>query len=176
MKLLSKFSNNAPTANFNGLMRMVGSAVKGMAKPAMQNVDDVGKAAGATATALSPAHVQELTKLAEDAKNYRNGNWNKAFTVGTVAGVPLMAAPLVMPDANTRAVQSMRAEDKRREAMGLKPLAATPQMIAENASKAAEVLPNKAPNFSYSLDNSRIVNMTPQYVLPGELPANSLRG
>lgn len=192
MRLLSKFNHKTNSLDFShnnhnivhfgrfeaikngvntvkqGASKLIGQGAKAAATAG----DDVADVAQATQQQLSPQHIAALTSLAEDARTYRQGKWGKAgviANVGMMAGTPLMLAPLFMEDANTKAVKAMRAEDKKRELMGLKPLAATPQMIAEDAAKAASSA------FSYSQDNTRVINMTPKYILPGELPSGSLR-
>lgn len=91
---------------------------------------------------------------------------DKAAGIGTLAVIPTTIGSMLLPDANTRAVQSMRLEDKAREAKGLKPLAATPQLIAEQAEKAKNAV-------SKTVGNIRNTNPAPNS-LPGPLPPNSL--
>lgn len=182
MRLLSKFSStdynishfgrlDAIKGGVNTLKNGASKLMSGGAKTVAQAGNEVVDAAK-TAQQLNPQDIAALTALAQDAKTYRQGKWGKAgviANVGMMAGTPLMLAPMFMEDANTKAVKAMRAEDKAREARGLKPLAATPQMIAEDAAKVASGA------FSYSSDDTRIVNMAPKYILPGELPVGSLR-
>lgn len=96
------------------------------------------------------------------------GFLDRAIGVGTLASVPIGVAGMVVPNADTRAVESMRKADAAREAQGLKPLAMTPQLIAE---KAAAMSPK---TMSSTVGDIRTTNPAPA-MLPGDLPPGSLR-
>jgi hypothetical protein len=107
-------------------------------------LDTARKAAGfvtglpgqlATRVKGAPAAVVDSVTTATTPKA---GFLDRAIGIGTLASVPLGVSSMVLPDANTRAVESMRKADTVREAAGLKPLAMTPQLIAEKAAQAAQ--------------------------------------
>lgn len=98
------------------------------------------------------------------------GLLDKVLAAGTVASIPMMAAPLFIPDANTRAIQAMRTQDAAREAAGLSQLAATPQMIAEKAEAAKTALSN---TFSNS-EGVRVTNPPSNIIPPPPLRPGSM--
>lgn len=98
------------------------------------------------------------------------GLLDKALAAGTLASIPVGIAGMVVPGADTRAVNAMRAEDKIRESRGLSALAATPQMIKEKAAQAGQMATNTMSN-----NGTRVTNPVTNMRLPGELPPNSLR-
>lgn len=98
------------------------------------------------------------------------GLLDKTLAVGTLASIPMGIAGMVIPSADTKAVNAMRAEDKLRESKGLSALAATPQMIKEKAAQ----LGTRATN-TVSDAGTRVTTPVSNMRLPGQLPPNSLR-
>lgn len=194
MRLLSKFEDNRDFVYFGNppsrILKAASGAKRKLSKlvnsnPGVKKVKDsvVSTVQGITGLGV-PADQQAVREMIEGAQNYRNGWMGKAMAIGTLgmgAATLPMAAGMITPDATTRAVKAMREEDKIREAMGLVPLSQTPALLAEKVSeatgkaKAAESIAPPTTSVSYSYDNTRIVNMAPRRILPGELPPNSLR-
>lgn len=103
----------------------------------------------------------------------RAGLLDKTLAAGSIAAVPLGFAPMFLKSADTKAVENMRRQDEVRESIGLKPLAATPQMIAENAQKAAKSAINTISN---SASGIRVTNPAGAMQPPPPLPPGSMRG
>lgn len=155
----------------------VQGAVKTVVKKGAKNsADDVAKAGVGVADDVAKA----VPGTPEKANKFFGGNTaqglpqagmlDRALAVGSIGAIPLSLAPIFMPNADTRAVQAMRTEDKIREARGLNQLAATPQLIAEKAKEAQ----NMATNTINSM-GTRVTVPNTNMLLPGELPPNSLR-
>lgn len=183
MKLLARFNTpyNANVSNFNLVTRIASGA-----KEAVEQAGNLVKK-GTTAVkegvenvlpakpVIAEKDVKALKSLSEDAQNYRNGIWGKLAAGGTALSVPMMALPMVSKDANTKALEKMRAEDKARELAGLAPLAATGQLLTERLDRIKNpVATANAVSNTFSQGSQRVVNMAPKYILPGELPPNSL--
>jgi hypothetical protein len=159
MRLLAKFAHSDNKAEFT-VIQTATNAIKRIIKP-------VG-AAVETAAELTPAHISDLRQLAEEGKNYRNGMWNKAMVGATALSVPLMAAPLITPDASTKALQKLREEDKLRESKGLPPL-------TQNTQLANTKLPgDEVENVTTTKSGIRTAKPKSNKILPGELPPGSL--
>lgn len=174
-------------------VKQAGNAVQKVAKPsvadqakqaqlAMQAIQNGQRPTPEQVAALQTAMSGKLEAFGnKDIEAFRqfmqdnsNNFWVKANAIGNMgmwAGLPFAALPFIAADASTKQLQKMRTEDKMREAMGLPPLA-TNTKLAETALPTASKAASTA--FSYSTNNTRVVNMSPKYILPGELPANSL--
>ena len=134
--------------------------------------------------------LKALQALAQDGKLWRNGFWGKATAIGTglmgLSSVPMIAG-MVIPDANTRALEKMRREDKIREMKGLKPLTQTNQLIEQRINKDMELMEARkqavsdaltsagrtvSEGVSTGIDNIRTINPMKNAILPPILPPN----
>jgi hypothetical protein len=99
----------------------------------------------------------------------QTSNLDRILGIGTLASIPFGLASLALPSADVRAVENMRKMDLAREAQGLKPLATTPQMVAEAAQKAKQSAATTS-----TVNGVMTANPAPTK-LPGELPPGSMR-
>lgn len=142
-------------------IRKLGTAIQN--RQAIKAAKKAQKAVQQTASRIPDGHVMTSTGVVLPKANMLD----KAFAVGGLASIPLTVGSLAIPSADTRAVEAMRKQDAAREAKGLKPLAMTPQLIAEQAQKAKNAVSNTIGDIRTTLPTQ-----TPQ--IP-PLPPNSMR-
>lgn len=149
-------------ANFN-FMQKLGTTVKRVLPKPGQAMSNLKSIQG------TPNIVDTLNTIKEANQHSKLGNTLNA--VG-LAGIPLGLAPLVMKDANTKALEQMRNEDKLREAKGLAPLATNTRlmdMAKQGVSAVGDTLQQKRPvtqpSFSTSKGGTRIVDLTPEHIV-----------
>lgn len=197
MKLLYKFSNNPNTVDF-GVREMfsavaqkgkqlVGKAGKEVAEAVNPDAlvsklsqtdvltpEELAALQQTVANAknrINSSDVEALQYMAENAKKYKAGVWEKINAVGNagmLASIPFMALPFMMKDANTAALENMRKEDKIREAVGLRPLTTTTQ-LAQTADSLQDAGTAARKVFSSPLTGVRVANPASGVYNPGRV-------
>lgn len=170
-------TRNVFKTRFNAVKSKAASAIPGASKVATK-IDDVIPDAPPPAPAAKPKgwwgrNSERIFGGDTQEGIPRAGLLDKTLAAGSIAALPLGFAPMFLKSADTKAVENMRRQDEMRESIGLKPLAATPQMIAENAQKAAKSAIN---TISDSASGIRVTNPAGAMQPPPPLPPGSLRG
>jgi len=94
--------------------------------------------------------------MTEAQKLHNTSKWGNRLNAAMIATTPLTLAPVVMKGADTKAIEAMRLEDKRREALGLPPLATNKQIAQTQAQPTG---------FSKTNGDVRIIDLTPSNIV-----------
>lgn len=153
MKLLNQSNTVSfmlPRALINGIQE-IGEQVPRL----MNATKGIGKGAVQATQTATPTLAEAMT---EAQKLHNTSKWGNRINAAMIATTPIGIAPLFLKDADTKALEQMRKEDARRQALGLPPLAINKQL----REKEQEPVPT---GFSRSNGDTRIIDLTPEHIL-----------